>query len=488
MKQVWKKSMCLAAAVVLLAGCGGNQAEIGSSVPSPEPAPAAETGQETSVKQEEEIPEGEKLAQQYTGFVETPMDLGGREIRFVTTAANRYTYGEEKDKTSNETLEIIEALELIEKDYNCKITVELLKGRDMVEAALTAKAAGETIGDILEFGVSDTQMEQIYANNLVMPLETPGIAEIIKRDSNPWLAQTGFGNMFGHQYGVHFKTNNSGDLLRGVVLFNKNLADKYNVGNLYDMVKNNEWTFDKFAEINASIASQAGGEVYPMAYSHEGIYSPLLVFANNGTYAENTDTGYVYKALSDNTLEATNFAADLVKRGYVHPTSGKTTDIEKAFADGEALFFFGNYNSLKNYTIGKVPTEDSFGLLPAPRGPQGAGYNSVAYTDALYHIMNNIEKPEEAAAVLVAIANRTSKRNMIDTELMYTLQDEESAEMLQLMYDNVVLDTSRTVSTARSTIKGANTAILALEQTPKEAYESIEATIQSQYDEVKLQE
>lgn len=477
MKGLLKKSMCMIMTALILSGCSGKKEGVASGT-----AP-----QQTS-KSEETLSEGKKLAKKYTGFEETPMDLGGREIKFVSTASNRYTYAEEKDKTSNETLAIMEALKSIEKDYNCKIKVELLKGRDMVATLLTSKAAGEAFGDILEFGVSDTQMEEVYSNNLVMPLETASVAKIIGLDTNPWLAQTGFGKMFGHQYGVHFKTNNSGDLLRGVVLFNKNLAEKYKLGNFYDMVKNNTWTFDKFAEILASASSQGGGSVYPLAYSHEGIYSPLLVFANNGMYAENSDKGYVYKALSDNTLEATNFAADLIKKGYVHPNSGKTTDIEKAFANGEALFFFGNYASLKKYTSGSVPSEDSIGLLPAPKGPKGKRYSSVAYTDAMFHIMNNVKKPEEVAAVLTAIANRTSKKDMIETELMYTLQDEESADMLKLMYENVDLDYSRVISTARVTIKDANTAILSLQKTPKEAYESIHATIQSQYSSVVIKE
>lgn len=470
MKGLIKRSMCLAVAALMMSGCGGKTTGV-------------------STKQPKNLSKGEQLAKQYTGFTETPMDLGGREIKFVSTQAGRYTYADPKDKTSNDTLGVIDALKSIEKDYNCKITVEAMKGRDMVKNLLAAKAAGQPYCDILEFGVTDTYTEQIYQNNLVMPLESGDVAKVMNLSKNPWLPQTGFGKFMGHQYGVHFKTNNTPDLLRGVLLFNKDLAKKYNLGDFYDMVKKDQWTFDKFSEILAKAASQTNGsKTYPMGYSHEGIFTPLLVFANNGTYAENTDSGYKFTALSDNTLEATNYAVDLIKKGYMHPNSGAKNDaLDASFANGEMVFYFGNYALLKSITSGATPTESTFGLLPAPRGPHGKGYNSVAYTDAMFHIMNNVKNPEQVASVLVAIANRTSKKDMLKTELQYTLQDEQSGDMLKLMYNNVKLDYSRTINTASGTIKGANTNILKLQQTPKEAYESIQSTMQSNYDAIKVQ-
>lgn len=478
----------------LTAGCGnscgnpGNTAAGTTDVTAAEEKTTETPAEITAEATTEALSQGELLAQEYTGFVEHPMDLNGRTIHVVSTTAGRYTYAEEKDNTSNETLEIIEAIKTIEKDYNCTITFEQLKGKDMVTALMTSKAAGETYCDILEFGCSDTYLEQIYGNNLVMPLEDAAVADIIGLGSNPWLKQSEFGDLFGHHYGVHFKTNNSGDLLRGVLIFNKDLAEQYNLGDFYDMVKKGDFTFDKFKEICASVATQSDGSVYPAAYSQEGLYVPMLVYANGGTVAENTPDGYVFTGLSDKTLEAVNYAVELVQKGYIHPSSEDRNNIEAAFGAGEAVFFFGNYASLKKFTSGTIQTEDSFGLLPAPLGPGGDSYNAVSYTDALFHVMNNVEKPEEVASVLVAIANRTGKHDMIETELMYTLQDEESAEMLKFMYDNVVCDFSRSISTARGKISGINKSILKLEKTPKEGYEEVEKEMQAAFEAVILQE
>jgi ABC-type glycerol-3-phosphate transport system substrate-binding protein len=477
-----KRTMCLAIATLMMSGCGSKTVAVSNADKSQQTK-----AQETT--QAQTLSKGEELAKQYTGFIETPMDLGGREIKLVSTVGGRYKYSDPKDKTPNDTLEVMDHLKSIEKEYNCKITIESMKGKNMVESLLAAKAAGKPYCDILEFGVSDTYLEQIYANNLVMPLEEGEAGKIINLSKNPWRPQSGFGKLMGHQYGVNIKTNNSGELLRGVLLFNKDLAKKYDLGDFYDLVKKDQWTFEKFSEILAKASAQtAGSDVYPLGYLYEADFTPLLVYANNGTYAENTNEGYKYTALSDNVLEATNFGVDLIKKGYTHPKSGlKNAEIDTPFADGKMIFYFAEYNLLKMITSGTLPSEYNFGILPAPRGPKGKGYNSVSYTDSLFHVMNNVEKPEQVAAVLTAIANRTSKKDILNTELKYTLQDEQSGEMLTLMYNNVTLDYARGISTARGTIAGANKKILSLEQTPKEAYESIQDMMQAYYNDVKVQ-
>ena len=458
----------------------------------------------TEVVTEKNLTEGEKLAEKYNGFVETPMDLGGREIKFVSSTASRYKYAtnsdgsENKEGTPNDTLKVIEAIESIEKDYNCKITFEQLKGSKVAETYLTALAAGDVYSDIGEWGVSDIYLDQLYSNNLILPLDDTQVSEIIKLDTNPWHSASDFGKMFGHQYGVHFKTLNSGDLLRGVCLFNKELAKKYELGDLYKMVENKEWTFEKFQEICAKIASSSGGEVYPITYLTESLFAPLFVYSNGGTVCEVDEvTGkYKYTAIQDNTLYAFNYLVDFSKNGYIHPYSEQKNSKERAaltskYAVGEAVFMFTTYATLKNFKTGAVETEFEYGLLPAPIGPSGDGnYSSVTYTENLFHIVKGAKKPEELAAVIVAFANRTSKDYdlMIEDELMYTLYDEESADMLQMMYKNTYADVSRTAKDSRGAISPAIKKMFTLEKTPKEALEEIETTMTSVFDNLVLQE
>ena len=511
MKKYLTKAMCLSMAslmAVSMAGCSGSTDTNATTVATTQAnnnTTAATTVATTDGTTAKELTEGEKLAEQYNGFVETPMDLGGRTIRVVSSSASKYSLKNDdqgnpsREATSNEVLYIVDALETIKKDYNCDFTFEQLKAKALVEALMTAKAAGDTYCDILEFDVSATYLEQIYSNNLCMPLENGQVSDIMGLYTNPWLQQTAFGNMFGHQYGVHFTAYNSPDFLRGVLAFNKDLVKKYNVGDIYEMVNNKTWTFDKFKEICASITSQANGEVYPLMYNQEGIAIPMLVYANGGTFSENTATGYKYTALSDNTLEALNYIVDLAKAGYVHPESENRSTNETNFGKGESVFMLTNYTTVKKFKQGTIETEYEYGMVPAPLGPNGDGeYNSVTYTNALFHVVNGIEKPEQAAAVLVAIANRASKDEdtIVEHELMNSLFDEESGEMVALMMSNIKCDFSRTVSTARGSISSAIKKMLkqngetefTFSQTPKEALEEIEANVQAAFDSVILQD
>ncbi len=487
-------ALILAGAMTLsMVACGNNTGDNSTTTPTNNVENQTTPGNDEPTTPGETTPaktEGELLAEQYTGFVETPMDLGGRTIKIVTTIANRYTYATDSsgnpdpDNTANETLKIVDAIKSIEKDYNCTIEFEQLKGKDLVTALITEQSAGGTYCDILEFGCSDTYLEQIYAAHLCMDLNDERISNIIKLDTNPWLPASNFGLWAGAQYGVHFKTNNSGDLLRGVVLFNKDLVEQYGLGDMYELYKNKEWTFDKLSEMCASVLAQSDGTVYPLMYNQEGLYTPMLIYANGGSMATYEDGKFTFTGLTDQTLEAINYAVDWQTKGYLHPKSDVRSENETLFANGESVFFVANYAALKKYTQGTIECNYEIGLLPGPLGPSGNGeYNAVSYTEAMFNVMDNVEKPEEVAAILVALANRTGKRDMVETELMNTLQDNESGEVLQLMYDNMVCDYSRSISTTRGVVSGANKSILKLEKTPKEAYEEIASQVQSYFDE-----
>ncbi len=381
-------SLSMASLMVLgMAGCNGNTNTETTTSKNTENGVNASNGSLAETTTEKNLSEGEKLAQQYTGFVETPMDLGGRTIRIVSGGTAKYQLSNDekgnpsREATDNQVLYIVDAMAQIEKDYNCKFEYTKLSGNALVEQCLTAKAAGDTIGDILEFGVSGTYPDKIYSNAICMPLDGEELKDIIKFYDNPWHSASGFGNMFGNQYGVHFKIYNTSNVIRSAIVFNKNLAAKYDVGNLYDMVRNKTWTFEAFQQICAKIASQANGEVYPFIYHQEGLTVPMFVAANGGSFSENTATGFKFTGLSDNTLEAMNYLVDLAKAGYMHPGSESKKNAESTYAKEEAVFFAGGYSIIKKFKNGTFDTNSEFGLLPAPLGPNGTEYNAITYTD-----------------------------------------------------------------------------------------------------------
>ena len=128
-------SVVLAAAMVFsMAACGnndagneGNSGNSGSDVNTPTAAPSSDNGggssaEATPAPTEDPRSEGEKLADQYNGFVETPMDLNGRTIRIAASVGTRYNYAkdangnDDPDNTNEATIEIVKIMEQIEAD------------------------------------------------------------------------------------------------------------------------------------------------------------------------------------------------------------------------------------------------------------------------------------------------------------------------------------------------------------------------------------
>lgn len=494
-------SVLLASAMVFSMAACGNQPATGNDGSTPAPQGGNTSAPDAAATAEPTAPpksEGEMLADQYNGFVETPMNLNGRVIRIASSVNWKWDYiktadgKDDLEGTKEKDREIIEVLKQIEKDYNCKFEVTgKRKGKDIVKDLVEGKAANDMPYDILDEGVSDTYLDQIFAQGLVMDLNDPAVKDIMKVDSNPWKTESEYGIYNGTQYGINFVTRNSSNDLRNVLLFNTTLAEQYGLGDIYKMAQNGEWTWAKFEEMcNKIKSSMSGSLVAPAGYGQENLLMPMMVASNGANIAERDASGKLkYTMMTDKALAAANKVYEWRQNGLMAiGVKEDSTGIDlQGFIDGKCVFFFDFYGDLQKITqrdssVALDGNTYKFGLLPCPIGPDGDKCHGVTYSADLQMIVNGIKNPEEVAAVLVAIANRTSKsaKYVYDVETENTLQDEGSVEMLKLMYEDMRVDQSRTFTGIG--IKGANQKVLKLEATPAEAFGSIAEETQGIYD------
>lgn len=503
-------SVLLASAMVFsIAACGNEPAQgSGGSGSAATPAPSGENTaapadtQATPAPTEVPMSEGELLAQQYNGFVETPMDLHGREIKIMCSVDWKYERKYDatgKETTAEKDREVIDILDQIEKDYNCTITAEKIKGKDAVVRLNDEMLTGAPTFDIVDQGVSDTYTDKIFSMGLVMDLNDPAIKDIIKVDSNPWKAQSDYGIYNGVQYGINFVTQNSSNDLRNALLFNVDLAEQYELGDIYGMVKDNKWTWAVFEEMCEKIVAKSGGTVTPCGYGKENLLFPMVLSSNNAATGRRDANGMMqYTALEQPAIDAANWVYNLRQKGYMAFNDGKaaagsigieksknSAKAEKFFEDGACVFYFdfyGDLQKLNGNSDSPIESPYRFGLLPCPVGPNGDTCHGVTYSVDLQMIVNGTKNPEEVAAVLVAIANRTSKvaENVYAVETDNTLSDEGSVEMFKLMYEDMRSDYSRAYKGVG--ISGACNKILSLESTPAQAFEAIQAETQGIYD------
>jgi hypothetical protein len=223
---------------------------------------------------------------------------------------------------------------------------------------------------------------------------------------------------------------------------------------MYDMVRNKTWNWDNFEAILKQISDRAPDGVYPIIYSSSMAIMTPFIISNNGRITENNKTtGLMFVGdENQNALDAMNFVVDrIVAMDTLHPRSplrDHGTTIHVQFCGGEAVFAFDNYLLLKNISkkTAGFETDYTFGILPPPMGNDAiregrAEYLSVTTYEVRYSICAGADNPREAAAILVAMANRTVKtERVIEHEAANTLFDGDSKDMLILMLNNNTAD------------------------------------------------
>jgi len=151
------------------------------------------------------------------------------------------------------------------------------------------------------------------------------------------------------------------------------------------------------------------------------------------------------------------------------------------------MFNFAELGTLRNLTRQQpYPSDYRFGLLPIPRGPQMETYAAGIFAAHMYHIFNDIYRPEQVAAVLVAMANRLTRLDIVQHELEHGLQDMPSGDVVAMLLDKVVVDHSRIHGGARGTILNANQSIETLAETPVQAMQRISDQVQTQFNELRF--
>jgi hypothetical protein len=91
---------------------------------------------------------------------------------------------------------------------------------------------------------------------------------------------------------------------------------------------------------------------------------------------------------------------------------------------------------------------------------------------------------EDAATVLVALANRTGITNQewLDIQAETSLRDDESIEMLKIMLDNEISTVDQQMMPLDYSV-ATNDVIYTMAKTPKQAMDGIQQVAQAQIDE-----
>ena len=239
-----------------------------------------------------------------------------------------------------------------------------------------------------------------------------------------------------------------------VLLFNKKLVAELELENPYNLVKNGEWTFDKYAEMVKDVVRDVDGngtmdenDMYGLVSMVKYVLPCFWVAAGVETVARTSDGLPEFTLLSDekfasviDRIYAINYdnnswyrnTADFSNYSEVHDT---------IFMSNRALFFNNTFKMVEDIRS----METDFGIVPYPKFTADQA-NYYTRMEGCFPFIVPITVPEPVnIGAIIEVMSCESLNYVIPAYYEVSLKtkharDEESAEMLDIIFSNRVID------------------------------------------------
>ena len=243
-----------------------------------------------------------------------------------------------------------------------------------------------------------------------------------------------------------------------VIMYNKTVAEEYGLGNLYSYVKDDDWNFDTFSALVKTVSKDLNGdgkfdENDQVGLLTTGSEASLIMVYNTGEMAARKDANDL-PYLSLNT-ERTITAAEkvfgilsgkttCVQTEYLsHISDPWTNGINKMFQENKGLFYL-----LSLTIMHKMRGMNSdFGVLPFPKLDklQTEFYHTVQASTSNSIVFPVTTPDTEMASIIIEDmcyeSRDTVRYAYFDITITNkTIRDEESAQMLDLIFSTRIYD------------------------------------------------
>ncbi len=261
---------------------------------------------------------------------------------------------------------------------------------------------------------------------------------------------------------------NTGDIsimpkiVSDAITFNKEMLKKnFPDTDLYQMVKDKQWTFDKMVEMSREVTADTDGNP---GMSHTDTWGLSSSYADVSRFFIAGGRSYITKDSDDLPIVAVNDAASTTAiqrilenlqlkddwvyhcNTYSDPNQMWVVSLD-VFGQNRALFRMSAFSAIKK--LRQYDDADEFGIVPLPLLTEDQdNYYTHCSARMAYGVVIPVsltrEEAEFSAFMIEAMAFGGMKYitpAYYDTTLKYRdLRDDESVEMLDLIFDNVVYD------------------------------------------------
>lgn len=243
-----------------------------------------------------------------------------------------------------------------------------------------------------------------------------------------------------------------------VFYFNANMVEDYALGNLYDLVEQDEWTFDKMMEFSEKVADDV---------NQDGVYDNQDIYGTAGRYdywtfqpctagyqwvSPNDEGGMELTGLTDLLLTVHEKVYPLITTSNLHwstYTWGKhngfswtrENEMLDMFANDRILFILADLSVLE---VDKMREFGAYGLLPSPKYDETQTFYGTSTTAFISAIPVTTGDYDTSSIILEALQVESYKQLRsvyYDDCLSYKyVNDPQAKEMIDLMFSHLTTE------------------------------------------------
>jgi ABC-type glycerol-3-phosphate transport system substrate-binding protein len=437
--------------LAMLTACAGDEQT--DAAPKKDPAEASDSGGDETPETKNErfepnLPE---------------IDFGGYEFRALVPTNNAYgsyTFDVEEENGDNLNDAIYKRNRYIEEKYNVVLTqTEISDFWPLIDMFKKCVTSGS---DDFDVSTQNRSLNLVTQGYCLFPDDLPYIDM-----AQPWYAHDlNETYRIGNKYFIAYSDECMSVYDAVIALcFNKALTRDLGLENPYELVKNGNWTHDKFFDMCRAAVSDLDGDGTMTDTDRYGILSQFDEFLGNFWVASGIKT--IGKDSDD--MLALNLAGNELlleilektrqnvygdKKIFFDTYKDKVTSFQSDLVDVSHKQFENNLGLFLTAKMVRIPylrtMEADFGIVPFPKYDESQNRYYAAINGAWPKIVpNTAPNPERTSVILEALAAESKNLTIpAFTEICLKTKyarDEESQEMLTIILNSVTEDLGTTI-------------------------------------------
>lgn len=383
----------------------------------------------------------------YDDKVPDDLKFDGRTFTMAAPIPSGYVvFYQETDSDNPVDSAVYKRNKILEERFDIKIVgIELGTTDGHADAFSSYAQIDDDIIDVIGIGFYQSGLAMII-NDYVLPWND---VKYINVDRDWWnKSATETLSVLGNYYYLTGDINVGALRCTMPIFFNKTEAEEYEdvVGDLYQTVRDGEWTYDLFLDYIKTYSHDNGDTVqdandyYGLVQNGNTLMSHLY-YADVVT-AKVTDDGAELLLTDNKIIDIVDTARELLNDKYYTYLRDGDQEISDIFFSDRALFMNTDLSSAGNWR----DKDTDFGILPFPKYDE-AQENYTTYADqwglmlALPCTATNTDRTGAILEAMAALSRKYVTPAYYDVMLLGKLKrDDESEEMLDILYKNVIYD------------------------------------------------